>query len=226
MLSLCITTELYRRFPDFAEGHLARLRAYIVSRATCARVAATLGLGKLLREHAGRGNEAGDSLQLQSNENVLADLTEALIGAVYVTFGFEAVRPAVVEVFEEHIRYAESSYIDHKTELQEHLARGSQSVNYRVLGYSGPPHNREFEIEAVRRRRGRWAAGSAPARSAPSRRPRPRRCTSCRRAPGARHRRARLRGRGSRPPAAMRARGRIDGSRRRRRRPAPGAEVG
>jgi len=39
VLSLCITTELYRRFPDFAEGHLARLRAYIVSRATCARVA-------------------------------------------------------------------------------------------------------------------------------------------------------------------------------------------
>jgi ribonuclease-3 len=148
VLSLCITTELYRRFPDFAEGHLARLRAYIVSRATCARVAARLGLGKLLREHAGLGNEAGDVLQLQSNQNVLADLTEALIGAAYVTFGYEAVRPAVVEVFEEHIRYAESSYIDHKTELQEHLARSSQSVRYKVLGYSGPPHNREFEIDA------------------------------------------------------------------------------
>jgi len=76
----------------------------------------------------GPRKEAGDALQLQSNQNVLADLTEALIGAVYVTFGYEAVRPAVVEVFEEHIRYAESSYIDHKTELQEHLARSSQSV--------------------------------------------------------------------------------------------------
>jgi len=148
VLSLCITTELYRRFPDVAEGHLARLRAYIVSRVTCARVAGKLGLGKLLREQAGLGKEAGDALQLQSNQNVLADLTEALIGAVYVTFGYEAVRPAVVEVFEEHIRYAESSYIDHKTELQEHLARSSQAVHYKVLGYSGPPHDREFEIEA------------------------------------------------------------------------------
>ena len=148
VLSLCITTELYRRFPDFAEGHLARLRAYIVSRATCARVAARLSLGKMLREHAGLGNESAEVLQLQSNPNVLADLTEALIGAVYVTFGYEAVRPAVVEVFEEHIRFAEDSYIDHKTELQEHLARISQSVSYKVLGYSGPPHNREFEIEA------------------------------------------------------------------------------
>src|SRR5665811_1231611 len=126
VLSLCITTELYRRFPDFAEGHLARLRAYIVSRATCARVAAMMGLGKLLGEQAGLGKEAGDALQLQSNQNVLADLTEALIGAVYVTFGYEAVRPAVVEVFEEHIRYAESSYIDHKTELQLSLIHISE----------------------------------------------------------------------------------------------------
>jgi ribonuclease III len=148
VLSLCITTELYRRFPDFAEGHLARLRAYIVSRATCARVAAKLGLSKMLRDQAGVG-DGGDVTQLQNNQNVLADLTEALIGAVYVTFGYEAVRPAVVEVFDEHIEYAESSYIDHKTELQEYLARSARSVTYKVLGFSGPPHDREFEIEAV-----------------------------------------------------------------------------
>ncbi len=201
VLSLCITTELYRRYPDFAEGHLARLRAYIVSRATCARVAATLGLGKLLREQAGLGKEAGDALLLQSNENVLADLTEALIGALYVTFGFEAVRPAVVEAFAEHIRYAESSYIDHKTELQEHLARGSRSVSYKVLGYSGPPHNREFEIEAcvegevlghgfgTSKKRAEQEAAAEALHELQTRARR----TS---------RRARLRGRRSRPPAA------------------------
>jgi ribonuclease-3 len=149
VLSLCITTELYRRFPSHTEGHLARLRAYIVSRATCARVATRLGLGRMMREHAVSTADAGEAAQLQANQNVLADLTEALIGACYVTFGFEAVRPAVIEVFEEHIRYAESSYIDHKTELQEHLARTAQAVQYRVLGFSGPPHDREFEIEAV-----------------------------------------------------------------------------
>ena len=149
VLSLCITTELYRRYPDFAEGHLARLRAYIVSRATCARVAAKLGLGKMLRERADHAKDAGDAAQLQANQNVLADLTEALIGAVYLTFGYEAVRPAVVEVFDEHIQFAESSYIDHKTELQEYLARAGKSVQYKVMGFSGPPHNREFEIQAV-----------------------------------------------------------------------------
>jgi ribonuclease III len=148
VLSLCITTELYRRFPAFAEGRLARLRAYVVSRATCTRVATKLGLGKMLREHSDLGKAGGDAVQLEANQNVLADLTEALIGAVYLTFGYEAVRPAVVEAFDEHIEFAESSYVDHKTELQEFLARTGRSVQYKLLACSGPPHEREFEIEA------------------------------------------------------------------------------
>jgi ribonuclease-3 len=148
VLSLCVTTELFRRFPGYAEGHLARLRAYVVSRATCAKVATRLGLGKMLREIAGRGREDGEIAQLMANQNVLADLTEALIGALYVTFGYETVRPAVVEAFSEHIDFAQSSYVDHKTELQESLAKSGRSVIYRVVGLTGPPHDREFEIEA------------------------------------------------------------------------------
>jgi len=149
VLSLCVTTELYRRFPGYAEGHLARLRAYVVSRATCAKVAARLGLGTMLRELAGRGHDDGEIAQLMANQNVLADLTEALIGALYVTFGFEAVRPAVIEAFSEHIEFAQSSYVDHKTELQESLARSGKTVSYRVVDVIGPPHDRKFEIEAA-----------------------------------------------------------------------------
>jgi ribonuclease-3 len=148
VLSLCITTELYRRFPDFAEGRLARLRAYVVSRATCARVATRLGLGKRLREYADQSREGGEVVQLETNQNVLADLTEALIGAVYLVFGFETVRPAVVDAFNEHIKYAVNSYVDYKTELQEHLARDGRTVKYEVLASKGPAHEREFEIEA------------------------------------------------------------------------------
>ncbi len=149
VLSLCITTDLYRRFPEYAEGHLARLRAYVVSRATCAKVAARLGLGRMMRERAGGDQQSGEMAQLAVNQNVLADLTESLIGALYVTFGFEAVRPAVVEAFAEHIEFAEKSYVDHKTELQEHLAKAGTIVAYRLVGFSGPPHDRKFEVEAL-----------------------------------------------------------------------------
>ena len=92
VLNLSVTTELYRRYPQYSEGHLARLRAYIVSRETCAKVAHDLGLGKQLRKYGG-GHEDGELDQLAANANVLADLTEALIGAIYLTFGFDTVQP-------------------------------------------------------------------------------------------------------------------------------------
>jgi ribonuclease-3 len=149
VLSLSVTTELYRRYPQFSEGHLARLRAYVVSRETCAKVAQDLGLGKLLRRHAAENHENGELEQLATNANVLADLTEALIGAIYLTFGLDTVRPAVIEVFTEHIRFAEKSYVDYKTELQELLARSARIVSYRLVVESGPAHDRRFEVEAV-----------------------------------------------------------------------------
>ena len=201
VLSLCITTELYRRFPDFAEGHLARLRAYIVSRATCARVAAKLGLGKLLREHAGIGADGNDVAQLQNNQNVLADLTESLIGAVYVTFGYEAVRPAVVEVFDEHIEYAESSYIDHKTELQEYLARSGRLGDLQGARVQRPAARPRVRDRGRGRRR---VAGARLRHQQEARRAGGRGRGAARAAvdgPGARPR-ARLRGRRSRRPQA------------------------
>jgi ribonuclease-3 len=148
VLSLAVTTELYRRFPDHSEGSLARLRAYIVSRATCAKVATRLGLPEFVRRF-GIGHETVELDQLVSNENILADMTESLIGAVYLTYGLDVVRPAVIEAFTEHISFAERSYVDFKTELQEQLAKNGRSVVYQVVETVGPPHSREFVLDAV-----------------------------------------------------------------------------
>jgi ribonuclease-3 len=148
VLSLAVTTELYRRFPEHSEGSLARLRAYVVSRATCAKVAARLGLPVFVRRF-GAGHEQVELDQLVGNENILADMTESLIGAIYLTYGFDVVRPAVIEAFTEHISFAERSYVDFKTELQEQLAKTGRSVAYRLVETVGPPHAREFVLEAV-----------------------------------------------------------------------------
>ena len=58
-------------------------------------------------------------------------------------------RPAVIEAFTEHISFAERSYVDFKTELQEQLAKSGRSVAYRLVETIGPPHAREFVLEAV-----------------------------------------------------------------------------
>jgi ribonuclease-3 len=148
VLSLAVTTELYRRFPEHSEGSLARLRAYVVSRATCAKVALKLGLPTFVRRF-GSAHEATELDQLVANQNILADMTESLIGAIYLTYGLDVVRPAVIEAFTEHISFAERSYVDYKTELQEQLAKTGRSVSYRLVETVGPPHAREFVVGAV-----------------------------------------------------------------------------
>jgi ribonuclease-3 len=148
VLSLAVTTELYRRFPQHSEGSLARLRAYVVSRATCCKVAGRLGLPTFVRRF-GTGHDPDELDQLVGNENILADMTESLIGAIYLTYGFDVVRPAVIEAFAEHISFAERSYVDFKTELQEQLAKTGRAVSYRLVETIGPPHARQFVLEAV-----------------------------------------------------------------------------
>ncbi len=76
-------------------------------------------------------------------------MTESLIGAIYLTYGLDVVRPAVIEAFTEHISFAERSYVDFKTELQEQLAKTGRAVAYRLVETIGPPHAREFVLEAV-----------------------------------------------------------------------------
>ena len=63
--------------------------------------------------------------------------------------GFEAIEPAIVAAFEPRIEYALTSHVDHKTELQEELARQGKQVVYNVLDVQGPPHDRIFTCAAL-----------------------------------------------------------------------------
>jgi len=90
-----------------------------------------------------------DPARLAQNRNVLAALLEAALAALYLEHGFEQIEPAIVAAFEPQIEFALTSHVDHKTELQEHLARSGRSVLYSVLEVEGPPHDRTFTAAAV-----------------------------------------------------------------------------
>jgi len=140
---------LYDRYPDFSEGRLAKIRSHVVSRASCAVVAREMGLGELLAQR-GAGLVPGEELtKLSRNRNVLAALLEATLAAVYLESGFEEIEDSVVGAFEGRIAYALTSHVDHKTELQEELARRGLQVSYSVLDVQGPPHDRIFKCAAV-----------------------------------------------------------------------------
>ena len=140
--------ELYRRYPEFSEGRLAKIRSHVVSRASCAVVARELGLGRRLVEQ-GRGPQPEEIERLAKNRNVLAALLEAVLGALFLEHGFAPIEAAIVDAFASRIEYALTTYVDHKTELQEALARSGRHVSYVVLSSEGPPHERHFTCAAV-----------------------------------------------------------------------------
>ena len=148
VLELAVARALYDRFPDFTEGRMAKVRSHVVSRASCAVVSRELGLGERLR-HEASALPADEVERLSGNRNVLAALLEAALAALYLEHGFEAVEPAIVDAFNPRIEYALTTHVDHKTELQEQLARSGRSVVYTVLDVQGPPHDRSFTAAAV-----------------------------------------------------------------------------
>jgi ribonuclease III len=148
VLELAIAHTLYDRFPEYEEGQMAKLRSHVVSRASCAVVARELDLGARLLESR-PGPESEDTGRLAENRNVLAALLEAALAALYLEHGFEPIASAIVAAFESRIQYALTHKVDHKTELQEELARRGRSVSYALLASDGPPHQRRFTAAAL-----------------------------------------------------------------------------
>lgn len=148
VLELAIAYALYERFPEASEGRLAKIRAHVVSRQSCAGVARELDLGARLVDLA-QDVPPPELSRISRSRNVLAALLEAAIAAVYLEHGFEQVKNAIVEAFDGRIEFARTGHVDNKTELQEALARTGRQVQYLVLEVDGPPHERRFVCAAT-----------------------------------------------------------------------------
>jgi ribonuclease-3 len=143
VLGFVIARALYGRYPAFTEGELSKVRAHVVSRRSCAVVAAELGLDRRLE---GFGVVTDD---LRRSGNVLAALMEAVIAALYLHYGIEPIAEPVVAAFEQQIEQALTVPVDHKTALQEELAKIGRRVEYLTINVDGPPHERTFTCAAV-----------------------------------------------------------------------------
>jgi len=135
---------LYDVHPDWPEGDLTRARAALERGAALARCARELGLGDHL--HMGPGElKSGGYLR----ESILADVFEALIGAVFIDGGFAAARQVIVEIFQPRIETLPDADAlkDPKTRLQELLqARGHDLPTYEVVSEQGADHAKRFRV--------------------------------------------------------------------------------
>ena len=108
-----------------------------------------LGLGSRLVERAASAGTDEELQRLSRNRNVLAAVIEAALGALFLQHGFAAIEDAVVAAFSDQIEQALTTRVDHKTDLQELLARSGRHVNYLEISVDGPPHERRFTCAAI-----------------------------------------------------------------------------
>lgn len=150
VLGLAVATELYGRFGSIVSGGLTKIHNQVVSGVSCAEVGRQLGVPDMLRANEPDDLTAAIPAEvLLEGERPLPEATEALIGACFLTYGFERTADAVAAAFEPRIEHASETRIDFKSALQELLARRGARVSYEVVAATGPPHRRTFEVVAV-----------------------------------------------------------------------------
>jgi ribonuclease-3 len=141
VLGVVVTDTLFRAHPDLSEGRLAKLRAAVVNARALAEVARTVGLGTHIK--LGRGEEATGG---RNKSSILSDTVEAVIGAVYLSGGFETATEVVHRLFDPLMESAArlGAGLDWKTSLQELAAERSLGVPEYVIDDTGPDHEKTF----------------------------------------------------------------------------------
>lgn len=156
VLELATSQYLYQKFPEEPEGVLTAYRSALVKTQTLGELAVEIGLDQKLLMSKGEEQTGG-----RTNIGLLADTTEAVIGAIYLDQGFAAVD----EFLHQHLFpkleaiQAEGSHKDAKSQLQETVqAKKLSAPVYRVVSESGPDHNKKFVVEVLVRKKV-WGRG-------------------------------------------------------------------
>lgn len=145
VLGFLTADMLYRRFPDVGEGDLTRLRSSLVRTESLAELAQICAIGETLR--MGRGEEASGGRQRQTN---LCGAFEAVVGALFMDQGLDAVRAFVMPLLERQLTVvlAEQLDKDARSLLQEwSQSAHNQTPQYHTVSESGPDHEKTFTVE-------------------------------------------------------------------------------
>ena len=146
VLGLIVTEELYKRYPDFDESRLSPLRSGVVNMRALADIARELDLGSYIR--LGKGEEVTGG---RDKNSLLADALEALIGAIYLQFGFDICTQIVRRLISSTMdaAVARGAGLDGKTALQELVAGLNKGVPEYVVSEEGPDHDKNFTAVAM-----------------------------------------------------------------------------
>jgi ribonuclease-3 len=143
VLSLVICQSLFERYGEYLEGDLTKIKSMLVSRGVCSRVIKRMGLHKFLK--VGKGMASSRAL----SGSLAAGLLEALIAAIYVDGGCEAVREFILRLFGSLIDEADAEQTqgNFKSLLQQYTQENFNTAPiYMLLDEKGPDHDKCFEL--------------------------------------------------------------------------------
>lgn len=144
VLELISSDYFYRTYPDETEGNLTKMRAAAVCEQALAITARALDLGKYLV--LGKGEEQNGG---RERDSIIADVVEALIGAVYLDSGIREARRFIYRFVLNDLEN-KRLFFDAKSVLQEYLQEEKAGeLAYRPIGEEGPEHKKVFVMEAV-----------------------------------------------------------------------------
>lgn len=141
VLEMVSSDFLFHMHPDMPEGKLTKTRASLVCEQSLAICARDLELGKFL--YLGKGEEMSGG---RKRDSIIADVCEALIGAIYIDGGFEKAKNHIHKYVLSDLE-DKQLFLDSKTILQETAQKKAQEVNYKLIGETGPEHDKTFHVE-------------------------------------------------------------------------------
>jgi ribonuclease-3 len=143
VLDLIICEALYKKFPEFLEGDLTKIKSAVVSRRTCAEVAKETGLADLLI--IGKGISSRE----QMPPSLAAAVYESIVAAIYLDGGFDVVKDYVLRTMTPKIDFISANMHaqNYKAVLQQHAQKmlGATPI-YELLDEKGPDHSKCFEV--------------------------------------------------------------------------------
>ena len=144
VVDLVVADYLYSK-KDFTEGEMTKTRASYVCENALFEYANDLGLSTYIKIGHGEQKENGNH-----KKTIVADVFEALIGAIYLDLGYSTARRVVLNLI---VPYIEDENIvffsDYKTTLQEFVQTTQKSVSYVLVNEEGPAHEKSFTVEVV-----------------------------------------------------------------------------
>lgn len=144
VLDLIVSEILYQKYPTEDEGFLTKIRAKLVKGDTLARIAGQMKIHTVLE----LGERAGGQ-NIELSKNILADVFESIIAAIYITYGYQFTFELTRRTFNEFIDFTSitNTVDNHKSVLMEFMqARKLPLPIYEVISESGPGHDKTFHV--------------------------------------------------------------------------------